>query len=81
MAHVSTVGKTEMALQYVYKGVSTMKRITAHIFSNETCIEREDSPEIILCEERVYRILELREIIKYFWGLDFGDYELTTINY
>lgn len=58
-----------------------MIRITAHIFSNETCIEREDSPEIILCEERVCKISELRDMIRYFWRLNFGDYELTTINY
>lgn len=58
-----------------------MKRITAHIFSSETCIEREDSPEVILCEEKVLKISELREIIRYFWRLDFGDYDLTTINY
>lgn len=58
-----------------------MKRIMVHIFSDETCIEREDSPEVILCEERVFKISELREIIRSFWGLDFGDYDLTAINY
>lgn len=58
-----------------------MKRITVHIFSHETCIEREDLPEVIICEERVIKISELREIIRCFWRLDFGDYDLTTINY
>jgi len=81
MAIVLMDGKTVVVPQYVYKGVSRMKKITAHIFSDETCIERADSPEIILCEERVYRILKLREIIKYFWKLDAEDYELITIEY
>ncbi len=58
-----------------------MKRITAHIFSHETIIEREDSNEIILCEEKVDRILKIRDMIKYFWRLDIGEYDLTTIKY
>lgn len=57
-----------------------MKKITVHIYNNETCIEREDSSEVILCEEKV-NISELREIIRYFWRLNFGDYDLTTINH
>lgn len=58
-----------------------MKKITAHIFSNETCIVRDDSSELIICEERVYRKSELQEIIRSFWEFEDGEYELTTVCY
>lgn len=56
-----------------------MIKIIAYIYNDETDIERDDCDEIIICEERVYKISDIREIIKYHWGLDSNDYELTTI--
>lgn len=56
-----------------------MKKIIAYVFNNETDIERNDSSEVILCEEKVDSEPELQEIIKYHWGLDADEYELTII--
>lgn len=56
-----------------------MKKIIAFVFSNETNIERNDSSEVIRCEEKVDSEPELKEIIKYFWRLDDDEYELTII--
>lgn len=58
-----------------------MKKITAHIFSTETCIVMDDTSEIIICNERVYSKSELQEIIKSFWELEDEEYELTTVCY
>lgn len=55
-----------------------MIEIIVYIYDNETDIERNDSSEVIICEERICSIPALREIIKYHWGLDDDEYVLTT---
>lgn len=56
-----------------------MIKIKAFVFNDETDIERTDSSEFILCEEKVDSEPELQEIINYHWGLDANQYELTII--
>ena len=55
-----------------------MYKITATVYTDSTEIEKEGT-EIIRCEEKVDSEPELQEIVKYHWGLDADEYELTIL--
>ena len=55
-----------------------MKEIIAFVFADEIDIERNDSSEVIRCEGEL-ELWELQEIIKYHWGLEVDEYELTIL--
>ena len=56
-----------------------MKKIIAYVLSDETIIERNDSSEVIRCEENIKSKPEIKEIIKYHWGINADEYELTIL--
>jgi len=54
-----------------------MKKIIIFVFDDEIDIKMFDSSEVIRCEEGELELPELQEIIKYHWGLNPDEYELT----
>jgi len=54
-----------------------MKKIIAYVFDYETYIVKSD--DVILCKEIVDSEPELQDIIKYHWGLNADEYELTIL--